>query len=292
MPEPVGLIGLGLMGSAMSGHLIRSGHPVVGCDIDPARRREHQARGGATVGDPAAVAAQADVVITSLPSVRALADVVHGLSVYPRRGVVVVETSTLPLEAKEDARVRLEPYGITLLDAPLSGTAAQARERDLVAYVSGPGRAKERARPVLGAVTRACHDVGAFGNGTRMKIVANLLVAVHNLAAAEALVLAERAGLDADTVLAAIGDGAGSSRMFEVRGPLMIAGDYGGATMRTGLFDKDLQIIAGFAARLRAPTPLFSLATMFYRAALAQGRAEQDTACVRAVLDGLAREEP
>lgn len=288
--EPVGIIGLGLMGSAMSRHLIVAGHPVIGCDVDAARLREHAARGGATADGPAGVAARAGVVITSLPSARALADVVRDLAAGPRDGLVVVETSTLPGEVKEEARAGLEPYGITLLDVPLSGTAEQARNRDLIAYLSGDDDAKARALPVVRCFTRGCHDVGAFGNGTKMKIVANLLVAVHNVAAAEAMLLADRAGLDADTVLAAIGDGAGTSRMFEVRAPMMAAGEYRDATMRTGLFDKDLRIIDGYAAALRVPTPLFTQATVFYRAALAQGRDEEDTACVRAVLDGLARE--
>ncbi|HEY3683084.1 MAG TPA: NAD(P)-dependent oxidoreductase [Streptosporangiaceae bacterium] len=293
MPVPVGFVGLGLMGSAMSAHLLRAGHEVIGCDLDAARLREHEERGGVAVDSPAEAAARAGVVITSLPSVRALADVVHGpdgLAARPSDGLVVVETSTLPVQAKEDARGRLERRGVRLLDAPLSGTAEQARHRDLVAYVSGDDDAKARALPVLDAMTRACHDVGPFGNGTAMKIVANLLVAVHNLAAAEALLLAEHAGLDAATVLRAIGDGAGTSRMFEVRGPLMAAGAYGEPTMRTGLFEKDLQIIDAFAAKMRVPTPLFSAASAYYRAALAQGRGDEDTACVHAVLAGLAPE--
>jgi 3-hydroxyisobutyrate dehydrogenase-like beta-hydroxyacid dehydrogenase len=108
------------------------------------------------------------------------------------------------------------------------------------------------------------------------------------VAAAEALVLAERAGLDLAAVLTAIADGTGSSAMFEVRGPAMADADYGGPGVTTTVFDKDLQIIADFARQTGTPAPLFTLATSFYAAALAQGHADDDTACVHAVLRGLA----
>ena len=133
-------------------------------------------------------------------------------------------------------------------------------------------------------MTRGIHDVGAFGNGSKVKFIANLLVAVHNTAAAEALVLAERAGLDLATVLAAVSDGAGTSRMLEVRGPAMAAADYSGPGVATSVFGKDLEIIAGFARDVTSPTPLFALASTFYAAALAQGRGGEDAACVHAVL--------
>ena len=175
-----------------------------------------------------------------------------------------------------------------MLDCPLSGTGAQAQRKDLVAYLSGDAAAKARARPVLAAMTRQVYDVGAFGNGMKLKIVANLLVTVHNLAAAEALVLAEQAGLDLAMVLTAIGDGAGTSRMFEVRGPAMAARDYAQPGIRAQVYDKDIGIIAAFAAELRSPTPLFSLAAAFYQAALAQGHGDDDTSSVHAVLRQLA----
>jgi 3-hydroxyisobutyrate dehydrogenase len=141
-------------------------------------------------------------------------------------------------------------------------------------------------------MTRGVHDVGEFGNGSAVKFIANLLVAIHNVAAAEALVLAERAGLDLAAVLTAVADGAGSSDMFEVRGPAMAAGDYSGPGVTTTVFDKDLQIIAGFARQTGTPTPLFTMATSFYAAALAQGHADDDTACVHAVLRSMAGGSP
>jgi 3-hydroxyisobutyrate dehydrogenase-like beta-hydroxyacid dehydrogenase len=294
MAEPVGFVGLGTMGSALSSHLMRAGYAVTGYDTDPARLAEHAGRGGAVADSPARAAAAARIVVTSLPSAEALWNVLRGtggLAAGPTLVLTVIETSTLAVDVKDEARAFLAGRGIALLDCPLSGTGAQAHRGDVVAYVSGDDQAKDSAGPVLTAMTRAWYDVGAFGNGMRMKIVANLLVAVHNLAAAEALVLAERAGLDLDAVLAAVGDGAGTSRMFEVRGPAMAARNYTGPGIQTQVFAKDVGIIEAFAGELGSPTPLFSQASAYYRAALDQGRGSEDTACVHAVLKQAAGDE-
>jgi L-threonate 2-dehydrogenase len=285
--ETVGFIGLGVMGSALSAHLLAAGWQVAGYDTDPAALAAHQDRGGTAVASSAEVAGRAEIVVTSLPTAQAVRDVTRELAAHPGR--VVIETSTLPVPVKEEARDFLAERGAVLLDCPLSGTGGQARNKDVVAYLSGPADAKARAEPVLRAMTRGIHDVGEFGNGSAVKFIANLLVAVHNTAAAEALVLAERAGLDLAAVLAAVSDGAGTSRMFEVRGPAMAAADYSGPGVRTSVFGKDLDIIAGFARDVGSPTPLFALASAFYTAALAQGRADEDAACVHAVLRAMAR---
>jgi L-threonate 2-dehydrogenase len=289
--EPVGFIGLGVMGSAMSGHLLAAGFPVLGFDVDPTRRSEHEARGGVACAEPADVARGADVVVTSLPSAAALVAVLDGeggLHAGAHPGLVVVETSTLGPDTKEDARNRAQAWGGTLLDCPMSGTGQQARNGDLVAYLSGDDAAKERARPVLAAFTRQQYDLGAFGRGTAMKLVANLLVAVHNAAAAEALLLAERAGLDLQDVLTAVGDGAGGSRMLQIRGPLMAESRYLPATATVATMQKDNALIAAFAESVASPTPLFSATTVLYRAAVAQDRLQEDTACVYGVLERLA----
>lgn len=317
---PVGFLGLGVMGSAMSSHLLAAGHRVIGHDPDPERLAAHRSRGGETATSAADVATRlaqptnwgkgfggetpgrdgktlppisgggGGVVVSSLPSVRALEEVVAELAVP---GTVVVETSTLPLDARFAARDALAAKGITLLDCPMSGTGAQARTGDLVAFLSGDdtpeGReAKARAGPVVDVFTRGRHDAGAFGNGTRLKIVANLLVAVHSLAAAEALLLARRLGLDLDDTLAALTDGAADSRMLRVRGPNMISGAYrdpAAAAMRIELFLKDLGIIAGAAADAGSPVPLLETSAAHYVAAAERGRGDLDVAGVLAELE-------
>jgi L-threonate 2-dehydrogenase len=291
VPDAVGVVGLGLMGSALSARLIGAGLRVLGHDIEPRRRAEHAARGGVVCGSAAEVAEGADVVITSLPSTDALVTVLDGeagLRAGARPGLVVVETSTLAPEAKRSAHDRAQAWGATLLDCPVSGTAQQARDGDLVAYLSGDDAAKGTVLPVLAACTRAQHDLGAFGRGTAVKLVANLLVAVHNAAAAEALLLAQRAGLDLEQVLAAVGDGAGASRMLAVRGPLMVAGRYAEPTATVATTQKDNALIAAFAASVASPTPLFATTAVLYQAAVAQGRAGEDTACLFGVLQRLA----
>ena len=170
----------------------------------------------------------------------------------------------------------------------MSGTGAQAATKDLVVFVSGDKAAFEHCREVLAGISRAQKYVGTFGNGSRMKFIANHLVTIHNLATAEALVLDEIAGLDPALVYEVIADSAGFSRMFQIRGPMMVAGRYDEptATMTTHL--KDLDIIGKFAADLHCPTPLFTTAVQYYYAGVAQGRGSQDTAALCAVLEKLA----
>ncbi|HXH24889.1 MAG TPA: NAD-binding protein [Vicinamibacterales bacterium] len=132
---------------------------------------------------------------------------------------------------------------------------------------------------------RAHYFVGPFGAASRMKFVANLLVAIHNVAAAEALVLARKAGLDPRLVLKAIRDGAGSSRMFELRGPMMAARRYRPPAMKLDVWRKDMAIIEAFARELGAATPLFSACVPVYAAAVEMGFRQEDTAAVHAVLE-------
>lgn len=288
--QTVGIVGLGIMGSAWYTNLLTAGFEVVGYDIVADRRAELAAAGGRAVGSPAAVAGEASIVVTSLDRPDALADVVAGDGGLIRttgRDLVVAETSTLPLTAKESARAQLAEANIRMLDCTVSGTGHQARERDIVLYASGDPDVLARCQEVFDAVARTTYDVGEFGNGSRMKFVANHLVAVHNLATAEALLLARRSGLDPTRVLEVIGDGAGSSRMWQIRGPVMVARTYDEPAARLEMFMKDIAIIGRHATTVGAPTPLFSAALPFYTAAIAQGRAQQDTAALIAVLEAL-----
>jgi putative dehydrogenase len=287
----VGVVGLGTMGGSMARHLIEAGHPVLGCDVEPDRVTALAALGGVAASSPAEVAAKAAVVILSLPSVPAFEEVTAGpagLLEGARQGLIVVETSTLPLGVKQRAHEQLAQRGVALLDCTISGTGAQIRTKDIAVYASGDPAALERVRPVLAAFSRTQFDLGSFGNGSKLKFVANLLVAIHNASAAEALLVAERAGLDLRTALLALTAGAGTSRMLEIRGPMMISGEYGDPTMRVVTFQKDLDIIAGFAREIGCPAPLFTTVAQLNLAALVQGHANEDTASVFAVLQNLA----
>ncbi|HEY5898900.1 MAG TPA: NAD(P)-dependent oxidoreductase [Burkholderiales bacterium] len=285
MPEraQIGVIGLGIMGSAMAANLARAKFKVQGFDVLAARRTALKRAGGTPVSSIAEI--ETPVVITSLPSAAAL----HAVAGEMVTKCVVMETSTLPIEEKERARQTLAKKGITLLDCPLSGTGAQARAKDLVVYASGDKAGYRKAEAYMPGFSRAHYYLGEFGNGSKMKFVANLMVAIHNVSAAEAFVLGMKSGLDAATILKVAGDGAGSSRMFQVRGPMMVKARYDDATMKCAVWQKDMKIIGDFAARHGVPTPLFNASAAIYNAAMSQGYAEQDTAAVCAVLESMAR---
>jgi 3-hydroxyisobutyrate dehydrogenase-like beta-hydroxyacid dehydrogenase len=288
MASTVGVIGLGIMGGAMAANLLKAGFKVVGYDVVPAARRALKRAGGVPARSGTDVARRAGIVITSLPSVAALGSVAQDIARARRRDLVVVETSTMPLEAKQAARTVIEGGGATLLDCPLSGTGAQARTKDLLVYASGSRAAYRQCAPVFEGFARGHHYLGAFGNGSKMKFVANLLVAIHNVAAAEAMVLARKAGLDPAQTLRVVADGAGGSRMLQVRGPMMVRDDYSDATMKVEVWQKDMHIIAEYATRLGCPTPLFAASAPIYTAAMAEGYAREDTASVAAVLGAMA----
>lgn len=294
----VGFVGLGAMGNPMSRHLLEAGWTVYGVDTSEQAQERFRANGGLTVETPADLVGVVDVVVTSLPTAGAVREVIIGSSglatrVEPGSSLTVIETSTLSLSDKLQVQELASDAGILLLDCPVSGTSAQAENKDVVAYLSGLGPERaDSVHCVLRDMTRRAFDVGDFGSGTKMKLVANLLVGIHNMAAAEALLLADRSGLDLDVVLEAIGEGAGSSRMFEVRGPLMARRAYATeVTFRVEVFAKDFVAINELARSVTSPTPLLATTEMFYRAALAQGRGDEDTACVHGVLLDLIRPE-
>jgi putative dehydrogenase len=289
IPDRVGIIGLGIMGSAMAANLVRAGFSTFGYDLLARRRSELARIGGRPLRSARDLAKRAPVVITSLPSAGALLEVAAELARTEHPGQIVVETSTLPIATKQQARRLLGARAITLLDCPLSGTGAQARTKDLAVYASGPRPAYRRCVPIFEGFARAHFFLGPFGAGSKMKFLANLLVAIHNVAAAEALVLGMKAGLDPASMLKVLSEGAGTSRMLQIRGPMMVRNDYRNATMKVGVWQKDMRIIAEFARELECPTPLFATTTSIYNAAMAQGFAEADTACVCAVLENWAQ---
>ena len=283
----IGIVGLGIMGGAIARNLLAAGFAVRGYDID-ASRFDCLKLDGVAATSAGEAAQGADVVLTSLPTIKALDDTVASLLAAKAAGLVVAELSTLPIAAKEQARAALAGGGITLLDCPLSGTGAQAVTRDLAVYASGERAAYDRAEPVFRGFARATHYLGAFGNGSKMKFVANLLVAVHNVASAEAMVLGMKAGLDPDTIVKVIASGAGNSRVFELRAPLMAAGDYA-PTMKIDIWQKDMAIIAEFARSLGVLLPTFAASAPIYDAAQAAGFGGEDTAAVAKVLAARAK---
>ncbi len=290
MAKPrVGMIGMGIMGSAMAANLMRAGFEVIGYDPLAVCRRRHRKAGGIVAKNSGEIAGSVNVMITSLPSAMALAQVVDQILTSGKSKKTVIETITLPIPVKEAARRRLAAVGVKLLDCPLSGTGAQARVKDLVVYGSGDPAAFRKILPVLKGFSRGHYFVGKFGNGSKMKFAANLLVAIHNVSAAEAVVLARKSGLNAGLAVKVLSDGAGASRMLQVRGPMMARRSYRDATMKVEVWQKDMKIIRNFVRQLGSAAPLFAATKAIYDAAMRQGYGKADTAAVNAVLERLSR---
>lgn len=288
MQGTIGIVGLGIMGGAFARNLVAGGWKVVGCDIDQARCTEACSAGVEIVHGADAVSATAGDIITSLPTAAAVLDTARVVAGAKASRRTVIEASTLALDDKLAFQGILAEAGHTALDCPMSGTGAQAKTKDLVIYASGDAAEIDRLQPAFLGFARKVWNLGAYGNGSKMKFVANHLVAIHNVAAAEAMVLGMKAGLDPRQIVEVIGSGAGTSRVFELRAPMMAANSYLPATMRSSTWTKDLDVIGRFAAALHCPTPLFDLSATLHAAVLAMGHGAEDTAAICAVLEKMA----
>lgn len=281
----VGVVGLGIMGSAMSGHLLAAGFDVTGTDVSEPALAELVDRGGQPAAGTADLAARVQVVITSLPSAEAALSVCKEIAAAASAGLVVVETSTLSLEVKRACRDVLDAAGVVLLDCPISGTGAQARDRDLVVLGSGDEAAFEGVRPMLDAFARSVRHVGPFGNGTTMKLVANLLVAIHNASTAEAFALGVSAGLDPGQLYETVREGAGGSVIFDKRGALMVDRAYRPATARVSMFVKDVALVQELAASVGVATPVLDATMPLYAKAVEAGWADADAAALLEIIE-------
>ncbi|MGC2808748.1 MAG: NAD(P)-dependent oxidoreductase [Bradyrhizobium sp.] len=292
MNRTVGIVGLGIMGSAIARNLVERGWRVIGFDIDATTNAKLAQANVTIAADVGQLARDAPIIMTSLPSPAAMIKVAHAIAGAGQPPRIVVELSTLTIADKRRFEVILTEAGHIALDCPLSGTGAQAKVRDLVVYASGDGDAIARCTDLFADFAKQSADLGAFGNGSRMKFIANHLVAIHNVATAEAMVLAERAGLDPRTVVDMIGPGAGTSRVFQLRAPMMVERLYEPATMKVSIWKKDMAIIAEFAEELGCVTPMFTLTQPVYTQAMAMGLGDQDTAAVFEVLKKTLITEP
>ncbi len=291
MSLKVGIIGLGIMGGAFAKNMRTDDISVTGYDLVEENVQALVDIGGEAATSPKDVADKSDIIITSLPSIKAFHDVMTGaksLKSANKDELIIIETSTLPLGDKQDAHDELAKMDMILLDCPISGTGAQAATKDLSVYVSGDEQAAKTCAPVFDGFAHTNFYVGEFGNGSKMKFVANHLVHIHNIATAEAMVLGMKAGLAPETIYDVIKVGAGNSRIFELRGPMMVEDNYESATMKMDIWKKDMTVIGDFANSLKCPTPLFTAGTDIYRSALANGMDKLDTAAVCKVLEKMA----
>ena len=285
----VGVIGLGIMGGAFAKNLAAAGWRVIGYDISAAARRRAERAGVEIARNAVELAAAVPTILTSLPKPQALMDTVKAIAGAKLPRKLLVEMSTFAISDKEKARRVLAKAGHVMLDTPVSGTGSQAAKRDLVFYASGDSKAIAKLNPMFTAFGRHAYDVGEFGNGSKMKYVANLLVAINNVASAEAMVLGMKAGLPPQLIFDLITPGAGNSRVFELRAPMMVKGNYKDATMKIDVWGKDMQVIGDYARKIKVPTPMFDASKPVYMKAMKSGYGAQDTAAVCAVLEKQAK---
>ena len=278
----VGLVGLGLLGHAIASRLRKAGHAVVGFDVLPERIAALTALGGKAVPSAAAVARSAEAVCTLLPSLATAESAVtgkDGVLAGAHADLTVIQMSTISPALTENLARQVTARHVGFLDCPVSGTSSMVERGDGIFFVGGDQSLYERWRPVLESVLPRAVHVGRVGQAMTLKLVANLLVALHSAAAAEALTLARKAGLDLDLALDVLNSSAATSSMLKVRGPMIVRGDFP-AQMKLDLFMKDIHLMQEAAAAVGAPLPFTDLAERLYAAAQAAGHGGEDLAVV------------
>jgi L-threonate 2-dehydrogenase len=284
----IGMIGLGKMGMPIARNLMERGFQVIGY-------RRHGspelAEAGGTVADSAAeVAASADVLLSIVPDARAVQEVVCGEAgtlTELRTGTIHIEMSTIDVEHKSRIRDAVRAKGGDLLDCPISGSPGMVAPRLATTFASGDRASIDMVRHVLDAVSGPWVYTGPFGTGAHMKYIANLLLAVHTVAAAEALALARRSGLDLDLVQRTLNGSIAESAIWKQRGPLMAARAWSPAPGPVRTLHPILEQIEDYAAKAGLSTPVFASAKVVFDQALIDGWGDLDIACVHDQISGV-----
>lgn len=283
----IGIAGLGAMGAAYAQRLLDRGFQVLGFDVAEPARERLRAAGGQVADSVEDIADRCDIVITSLPSVKAFDTVNDAIRSRPRDRGYVIDTNTMSAAEKEVARDALAQAGWTMLDCTVSGNPAMVLDDSYAFFLSGEGRAQPRVRAVVDALASRVIDSGEFGAATSIKLIVNHLLMIHNAAAAEAMSLGIKAGLDRETIYSAVTASGGSSRMFEVRGRMMADNRYGPNNTFELLLDKDGVVIGDRARALRHPVPIFAAAYQMHMMGLAQGWGDRDASSLCQVFETL-----
>ena len=285
----VGAVGIGLLGSSLTATLIDRGFDVVAYDPDPRRIEEHVARGGRGADSIAAAVTEVEFVLLALPTSEIVREVClgpDGIAAAARPGTLVLDATTARPSDTVATGQALAERGIGFLDTSVSGSSAMAWERDIVILVGGPDDDVAHARPVLEALARSVRHVGPLGAGTRTKLVVNLVLGVHRLVLAEALVLGERAGLDLGRLLEVLKDSAAYSKAMDGWGERMVRGDHDRPRSRIRQHAKDVGLMLDEGAAAGAPMPLTTVLAEVLSRADDLGLADADNSAVMAVLRG------
>ncbi len=290
MTQPrVGVAGLGTMGGAMAANLARAGFPLAVWNRTAGRSHELEELGATVAETPAALAAAVDVVlvcVSDTPDVEAVLFGTEGVAAGAARGTLVIDCSTIDPTATRDYAARLAGHGIAFVDAPVTGGSEGARNATLAILVGGDPADVERARPVLAAIGRAITHLGPVGAGQAAKAVNQVILAGTYLGVAEGLVLALKAGLDPEQVVAALSTGAAQSWVLANRSGRMLANDYP-LGFRVALHLKDLGIALDLARERGAVLPVAALAAQLEAGLVAMGHADDDMSALARAIRGL-----
>jgi len=286
----VGFVGVGKIGLPIAQNLINSGHQVVG--YRRSSLAEFEKIGGVPAQSAADVGAQADIVFSCLPSTAALDDVVHGprgLVHSARSGQIVVELGSHPVPDKERQVPLLGAKGAIFVDGEVSGTPGMVAAKKGVIYLAGDAAACKAIEPVIAGFADLCIYFGKFGGASRVKLVNNLLVAIHIAAAAEAMALGLKAGVDVPLMIKAIATGSGGSTQFGIRAPWMAERLFQPVQGPVPALQHYFPMIADFADSVGVATPLLDAVIPLYQRFMAMGLGDQDVAALVDVLGALPR---
>ncbi|GID03027.1 NAD(P)-dependent oxidoreductase [Pseudomonas sp. 008] len=277
----IGMVGLGQLGLPIATNLLKAGFRVVGY-----RRRDREAftqLGGIAVSSPAEVAAEADFILLCLPGEAAELEVMdgpNGLFNALRPEHTLIEMGTYKRAFKEQLAKRIESKGAEILEAEISGSPPMVLARKASIFLGGDEQLIEHCQPVLSAIADIQFRIGEFGSAVAMKLIANYLLTIHTLAAAEALNLGVRAGFSADKVVEVIRQSAGGSTMFSIRAPMMASRTFKPAPGALVTLEKYLQMAGELSDDLGCASPLFSVAESYFLRALDMGMGEEDISAV------------
>ena len=284
MNKSIGVIGLGVMGGEYAKHLLLKGFRVNGHDQNPEMKSKINRHGGVFHKKLGNWLKDCDAVLLSLPNSEAMFSTVKKIVELKIKNMPVVETGTFNIGEKLKARDILKRNNLILLDCPVSGTGAQAASGDLVILGSGNQETIRKCKPWLETFSRKVINVGDFGNGMKFKMVANLAVILHNIVAAESLVFAEQLKLDPNKVYDVLSEGAGASKMLQLRMPLMISGSYKPPTANLDIYAKDIDIISQGIKSSKSFSPLFDVAVEIYNETFKNLDKNNDAASVIEIL--------
>lgn len=286
----IGVIGLGAMGLGMAGSLRRAGHTVHVCDVRSEVARAFAADGGVAHAHPAALAAHCEVVVSVVVNAAQTESVLfgeHGAAAAMRAGSVFVMCSTVDPNWSIALEKRLADLGLLYLDAPISGGAARAASGEMTMMTAGRPEAYAKVGGALDAMAAKVYRLGdSAGPGSKVKIINQLLAGVHIAAAAEAMALGLREGVDAAALYEVITHSAGNSWMFENRMAHVLAGDYTPLSA-VDIFVKDLGLVLDTARASKFPLPLSATAHQMFMQASTAGFAKEDDSAVIKIFPGI-----